>query len=446
MTGVSGAVEQFIEHALSGRLEAAREMLVVDPALTSRDIFAAAAYGDAEAIQQHLDNAAESGGPRNWPPLLFLCYSGFQRFDAGRQDQFMASARILLKAGADPNAQFLANGDPDHPQSALYGACGYGNNPALTRLLLDAGADPNEGASVLGSEALYHAAELPDLECLALMLAAKPDPDKVSYCLARKLDFEDIEGTRLFLAHGADPNFVSPFGDRMTRVHHAIQRGRGSDTIALLLDHGGDISMKTEAGHTPYALAVRYGRPGTAILLRGRGAREDELSPMDRFIGACALGDQETAKSLRRKLTIDIGADEYQVFTSLAGEDNAIAVRTMLQMGFDPDETFGIGPALHHAAWTGAAETVAVLLAHGPNLESINAFGGTPLDITMFGAGHCHDRHGGMIASGRPQDVRHGDYPQVVKTLLDAGANADATNEYPCGVPEIDRLLKKHQS
>lgn len=442
MAGGTDAVSEFVEHALSGRMPAARAMLEADPTLPKRDVFAAACFGDDEALSSHREHLTMVGGPRDWPVLLYLCYSEFQRFDLLRRDAFLRSAKLLLDAGADPNASFLVN---EEPQTALYGVCGRANHPGLTRLLLDSGADPNEGTEVFGSEALYHAAELPDLECLSLLLAAKPDASKVSFCLARKLDFEDIEGAKLFLAHGADPNFVTPFGDHMTRLHHAIQRGRGLDTVALLLDHGGDIGARTEYGKTPYALAVRYGRTSVADLLRAHGATDAELTSMDRFVGACAIGDATLAQALRADLGA-LGPDEYQVFAALAGEDNAVAVDTMARMGFDPNESANIGPVLCNAAWTGAANAVDALLAHRPDLEKLNAFGGTALDTAAFGAAHCHAQFGGMIAAGQPSDVKHGDYPRVVRLLFEAGASAEASNEYPTGVAEIDALFDQYRS
>ncbi|NKB55887.1 MAG: hypothetical protein GKS00_06085 [Alphaproteobacteria bacterium] len=442
MTAGTDEVAEFIEHVISGRMDAAQILLASDPTLPKRDVFAAACYGDVEAFASYPERLTAVGGPRDWPVLLYLCYSEFQRFDLARREAFLRSAVLLLDAGADPNASFLAN---DEPQTALYGGCGRANNPGLTKLLLDAGADPNEGTESFGSEALYHAAELPDLECLSLILAAKPNLDKISFCFARKLDFEDIEGARLFLAHGADVNFVTPFGDRMTRLHHAVQRGRGPDTIALLLDHGGDIAARTEYGKTPYALAIRYGRTGVADVLRAHGATDAELTNMDRFVGACAVGDTNLAQALRADLTDELGPDEYQIFAALAGEDNALAVDSMARMGFDPDESANIGPILCNAAWTGAANAMDALLAHGPDLEKLNAFGGTALDTAAFGAGHCHYRFGGMIAAGQPADVTHGDYPRVVKSLLEAGASADASSEYPTGDAEIDALFDQYR-
>ena len=165
----------------------------------------------------------------------------------------LAIARLLLSLGADPNAYYMENDDPNARQTPLYGAAGVNNNAEMTRLLLEAGADPNDGAPGGGSESLYHASEFSDLTCLRLILEAKPDRDKVSYCLARKLDFEDYQGALLYLDHGADPNYVTPHSERITRLHHAVARGRSAFCGCILAKRASlSVTSPPSAGATPY--------------------------------------------------------------------------------------------------------------------------------------------------------------------------------------------------
>src|ERR1700761_5545983 len=53
--------------------------------------------------------------------------------------------RVLLDAGADPDARFMQG---DWVQSTLYGAAGIGGDAELTALLLAAGADPDDRGPV----------------------------------------------------------------------------------------------------------------------------------------------------------------------------------------------------------------------------------------------------------------------------------------------------------
>ena len=140
----------------------------------------------------------------------------------------------------------------------------------------------------------------------------------------------------------------------------------------------------------------------------------------------------------------EIGDAENVVFGKLAGENRAAALGVMLRFGFDVNARGDFGPVLHHAAWTGAADAVAALLEYFPELEEKNDFGGTALDAAVFGARHCHDPHGGNTSFGRPQDVRHGDYPRAVRLLLEAGADANAPGIHPTGDRALDSLLEPY--
>src|SRR3954454_13145465 len=95
------------------------------------------------------------------------------------------------------------------------------------------------GARVPTTTRLYHAAEVSDLTCLKLVLEARPDPARVSYCMRRMLDFQNEAGVRLFLDHGADPRLPLRFGLRPQVQQALVVSGRAS-TITALLDRGAD--------------------------------------------------------------------------------------------------------------------------------------------------------------------------------------------------------------
>src|SRR6478672_8633329 len=92
---------------------------------------------------------------------------------AGAADRYLRCARLLLDAGADPDAGYLWQGLPS-PFTALTGVFGEGEQGAgkqprhphslqLARLLLTAGASPNDG------QALYNRMFRPDDSHLELL-------------------------------------------------------------------------------------------------------------------------------------------------------------------------------------------------------------------------------------------------------------------------------------
>jgi hypothetical protein len=119
------------------------------PTLASSSVFAAAAIGDSAAVTDFVsverDAASSSGGPFDWPPLLYATYSRLVTGDP--KHDFVDTVGVLLRSGADPNSGFLWDGLLP-PFTAITGAVGrgeQGSGPhidqlALLQLLLDAGA------------------------------------------------------------------------------------------------------------------------------------------------------------------------------------------------------------------------------------------------------------------------------------------------------------------
>ncbi|MCW8132958.1 MAG: ankyrin repeat domain-containing protein [Planctomycetota bacterium] len=408
--------------------------LASNPDYARANLYAACATGEREAAEAFLAQdpslAKAKGGPKHREPLLYLAFSRFLRHDARRAEAMLTLARRLLDLGASPNAFYPSEneGYRDEPQAALYGAAGLNDHAGLTRMLLEAGADPND------HESLYHACESSDLSCLRLILEAKPKKEWASYCLAHKLDYEDYEGAKLFLDHGADPNHVTPHGERGTRLHHALTRRRGARIVELLLERGADPNIKDGQGCTGYALAVRTGREDLAALLRRHGAREDVLREVDRFLGACWQAREADARaSLAREPGL-LGAmkpEDHELMVGAAWEGNLPALRTMLAVGFDPARTGTHGQtALHAACFKGEAEIVRLLLTYKPDLERKDPhYSGTPLGWALAGTWKVLERN------------PRGDYPAVVDALLTAGA---ALPEQPKGSDDVLAVLRAH--
>lgn len=380
----------------SGTLAHAAELLRADPGLATADIYAASVTGGERRIAALLRRdpalAITPGGPRGWPPLLYLCFSRYLRLRPRSAERFARCARLLLARGADPNAFWMQG---DTRETALYGASGIANCAPVTRELLAAGADP-EGAD---RETLYHTAEHHDHSCLELVLARTRPGSWSSYCMAHKLDMEDPAGLQLFLDHGADPNYLGEGNNAMRGIrplHFAILRHRGAATLRVLLRGGADPNLADARGMTPLALARRFGHRAAVRVLRAAGAA-DPAGPPDAHAEGIDAVMSGSAPAARRAIP-----DPAAFLHALTGEDRALlphaaaagnlaAVRLMLDLGWDI-ETPGPwqGTALHQAIYHGHRDVVELLLARGARTAHRNAFGGDALGTAVHAA---LDRH-----------------------------------------------------
>jgi hypothetical protein len=110
--GANDALDALREFHLRADRAAARFTLADEPDLAGTNIYTAAAAGDVATVgaMLHRDRALlnRKGGPFNWEPLLYACYSRVPPEDGGRST--LEVARLLLSRGADPNAGFLFEG------------------------------------------------------------------------------------------------------------------------------------------------------------------------------------------------------------------------------------------------------------------------------------------------------------------------------------------------
>ncbi len=348
----------------------------------------------------------------------------------------MRSVRLLLDHGADPNAHFThVEGNETWIQTSLYGAAGIANNPKLTRMLLEAGADvnelqgdPGEGVEAVsfGLEALYHASEFADVTCLRLLLEGRPPlhPKRVSYCLARMIDFENPAGVGLYLQHGADPNFRVPWMHDRTHLHRAVVYGRSFPIIQALVQAGADPNARDDLGLTPLRSAVRHGRDDVARLLQEAGGDRTTLVAED---WAPSRPDPD-------------------LLCYAAGRNDVDTVQRLLNAGADPNALGGLDetPPLHWACWRGGSEAARLLMERGASIHLRNRYGGDALGTTMHGSLNCHDVFGG-IGMKLPEEITHGDYPAIARLLIEAGARlpkwvggSDAVQEVlrGAGVPD----------
>ncbi|HZZ41871.1 MAG TPA: ankyrin repeat domain-containing protein [Tepidisphaeraceae bacterium] len=373
---LDAAVSPIGSNPEAGNLDQADAILHETPELATADLLIAAALGNAKALETFLHQSPSAlhqpAGPRNWPPLLYLCYSRYLRLQPQRQADFLRCAKLLIQSGADPNTHFVHEG---FNETALFGVSGVANSPLLTRYLLQSGADPDDLQSAgQGTESLYHACEHLDNECLRLLLKAGPRKQNMSYCLARKLDFDDIQGVRLMLDYGADPN--------QGALPHAIRRGRSVEIITLLIQNGADVNRPDKTGMAPLHLARRLGRTDIAELLLQHGATDD-ASPREQFLAACAAGNTRLARKFLKDepgLVKKLSPDELHILPDAAWAGHQKAVRLMLDLGFDINAKgdWG-GSAIQQAAGHGHLALTKLLISRGADLKLKNKYGGNAL-------------------------------------------------------------------
>jgi ankyrin repeat protein len=393
-------------HAALADFPVAQQMLTAHPKIEQAGFYVDLVLGNAQRIEAVLNEmpalATKPGGPRNWEPLLYVCFSRFSSPISPRANGMAAIARLLLRHGADPNTSFISYDWPDHPRlSCLYAATGLNNNPALALVLLEAGANPNDG------ESLYHSTEHPDLACLKLLLRFGAKPAGAN-ALKHILDREDEDGLQILLAAGADPNELNDRGE--TALHWAVWRGRSLPILTALLDKGADLDARRKDGRTAYALAVQSGQTEAAALFEHRRAKT-EISAIDQFVGACATANQKDWDLLlANRPEILPSAENERLLVDLAANHRTPAVRALLTCGMPVDSRGELdATALHWACWKGYADLVELLLAHGASLTvEDRQFHATPPGWFEHGRANCNE--GG------------GDYPKVAQLLMAAGA------------------------
>jgi len=272
----------------------AARLLDAEPTLVARDLVVAAVAGDPDALRTHLatDAAAalREGGPFRWPPLLYLVYSRVPQRDP------VASARLLLDAGADPDSGYLWQGLPT-AFTALTGVFGEGESGparqprhpqwrALAELLLERGADPND------RQALYNRMFNRDDSHLELLLRhglGRPASEiwarrtgeaaeTVGEMLARQVGWARGHGFEhrlgLLVAHGlADPSVTADLPpahvpDGRTALHDAAFMDDVDGVRALLASGADPEARDTVHGTRPYEWALWARADDAAAVLR----------------------------------------------------------------------------------------------------------------------------------------------------------------------------------
>lgn len=405
LTGRRTRLESFVEAALAGRLDDADAIL---PEVRDEPAAIYLTGGQPEELTPN-----EPLAPKDWPPLLYVCYSRYLLRPETRP-ALVALAQRLLEAGAAPNAFWIHSEFPDSPETPLYGASGLNNVPELTELLLRHGANPTD------NEAIYHSTEHRDLVCLRLILEAGGSPRDGNY-VAHMLDHHDPEGLRLMLEHYGEPD------DKLHEaLHHALIRRSSPDELGMLLDAGADPN-RVEHGATAYVRARLLKLTEQAEFLASRGATT-EMSEAERQTVAAVEGQPIPPMEVPLSLV--------WVPTYLAEMGDAAGLKRLFDAGFDPNGAAEWGRTpLHNAGWMGHAEAVRLTLDRGGRLDIKDPHhNGTPVNWTVAGAAW----------KANPA----GDHASALRAMLEAGGAEHCSPDWVLGLskemPEILSLLESY--
>jgi ankyrin repeat protein len=356
----------------------ARRLLAEHPEITRESGHAAAAAADTAALGRILDAdpaaARLEGGPYRWEPLVYLAYA---RHDpAIDADAVLTAARLLLDAGADPNAGYLWHGR--FPFTVLTGVFGEGelgpvrqpahpHSLALARLLLDAGADPNDG------QALYNR-------------MFEPGNDHLELLFEFGLGTGDGGPWRRRLGDVADTPAEMVRGQLAWAITHGM-----TERVRLLVSHGADVASPFDDGGTTTSMAATTGHADLVGYLVGHGAPPPDLDPAGSFIAAVLAADRTGLDQLRREypgLADEVRSARPALITWAAACGRPAAVEILVELGFDvnargrtdvpSDQPWQT--ALHKAAGDGNLELARTLLRLGadPNVRD-QRFNSTPL-------------------------------------------------------------------
>lgn len=392
--------------SMSARAGRAAEILAEEPGIAGRSLRAAAVLGDVGAVRQALTRDPATAvevvddDDRGWPPLLYACYSRWNRFEPARASGLAEVVRLLLDAGANANTN-----DGGRPRlcSALRGAVETGKSE-VTRQLLTAGAHPDLGQPIV--EAVGHH----DHQSLRLLLSHDARITG-TWALGAAVFNDDAVAMRVLLdtlaARGEDAAFAAN-GQLVEAASTA-----SLPLIDALLDAGADPRATDEEGISALRAAARAGRTETVARLMALGA-VDDATEVDRFVGAALGADRCTARrlladhpNLGDRLTAH---DRAAIIRAVTDDRDTRALSLMLELGFPHDARDESGEQpLHAAAYQGNADAVRLLLSAGAEVDARDSrFEATPLVFATVGSGE--------------QEGEPGDWVATVGLLLEAGA------------------------
>lgn len=183
------------------------------------------------------------------------------------QSEAVDCVKALLEAGAIPNTPQVFSESPLHVAAAL-------GKAQIIKLLLDYGAEVRVQCGSDKSTALHLAAEDGNAESTKLLLDAGAKIMAQNYKLQTPLHLAALsqcaETLELLLKRGADPNVKDK--DGRTPLHCAIVKvSRSCECVCLLINAGANVNTPDNFGYTPLHLAALNEFSHCVLLLLNHG-------------------------------------------------------------------------------------------------------------------------------------------------------------------------------
>lgn len=351
-----------------GEVDFVRDAIARDPrvavAASSEPSATRAMAGGENDLYQDL-------GAKGWTPLLYLAFTRLPL--APSSDNAVEIGRMLLEAGADPNAFYHAGDSHYTPMTGIAGE-GEEDRPhhprrdELAQLLLDHDANP------------YDIQVVYDVGFSGEYMWWLPLIYERSVKTGRGNDWKDPHWTMLDMGgYGCGARWF---------IEHAITHDK-PDVAAWCLEHGaspnappGTSKFNSKGSLLDEALTQQRFQIAQ-LLERHGGARSDNPRNRDRpwievlIDHAFQLNIEGVKAALLAEPTLR--SDPKPLFVA-AGRNRADVIALLLDAGYSPNvaDDKNTRP-LNHAAWSDSFEVVKTLVERGAEIDSVEQnYGGTP--------------------------------------------------------------------
>lgn len=265
------------------------------------ELIRAASKGQTQQVRELLAHGASVNAKHaltGWTALTAAAFYGFPD-----------TVKVLLDAGADPNARDLHGGTP------LMKAVTVGhtsdrnvlitNKSEVIRLLLKGGADPQMKDSL--GDTPWEAAITTEEFDLVDVFENAGVKGVAEAKLLYGASHHDVEKVQKLIAAHVNVNCRDEFG--WNAVSGAVL-ANDSAILKLLIAAGADVNARYEKGWTALMIAVTYNRVEIAKTLLAAGA--DPRLETEDGVTALAIAKQQGNQDLVTQMNTDSGADKHR--------------------------------------------------------------------------------------------------------------------------------------